>query len=870
MNISESLAREDNNSRPNKRIKTNDDTDALLQQCLQLLFTSPIPSTLNNNTTKSMNADETISTFRELWKDHGFRTTMVTSPRPAVSIYLDSCYDTSSSTTTTTEIASNYKLGGREYLQLCIGMHPNQVSLESIYSSIIKNIYCLTLFLKRMRSVREGDMNNTSVLEIISPWEKRLEDILSSTKCTTTTDTIILQELSESSSRILSQLLSKLAEIDHSLRNDQLLHEYNRITYENCTLANSCLHRWIYGDDEQQYDLDEVYYKASPPGRYLPKYERITINMKDFNAVEPSKSKLILLPSLTKILTSRAIEAATNCTVRHPLDSVVDDMVLSTWDNLLRCGYYVDETRKRYLGPELKKFYLSGLQGGKDINAPILLNAHFTPTYPLSLYLYGTAGAGKSSLVSNLYPSINEAISIHCDPELCVRFCKQNLNKPFKTLQLELDLRPNNNDYSVMSIIQGRRMTLSQSKPGLVLVGLEEMPSNNTDADPNQSEVGKLISMRFSGRKGEFKGGQAPRNSAKRGEHIAHLFSLCFDFLFLTNSHMLMCPKSFHTGISGDATIITVFTSNYDLEAPCFEALQQLDMFKNLAVIKCAPVSGKDRNAFSLSYLTQRVKESLLPWNGNVDISLDIPCGEGDTRPLVRYLRMLSFHIHSLVVSSKSNSDSNAGISIAVSFDFSTDITQVSIDNGKQQLQLKSGSFHNLYAITPTSIDDRASTTVTELQQLHPNLKNPSELSQILDFYFAKTLCPAVIISHNKQLIEDLVKILSKAEGVHGISNIDPASYKMMKSLYDPNDTPNLRDDILSIVHADEQCSVGVELCCHTSDSQLQIREIIEDTPSMTAFSTERSALHKDGLLFGVYVDGEITPEIHSRASLLI
>ena len=300
------------------------------------------------------------------------------------------------------------------------------------------------------------------------------------------------------------------------------------------------------------------------------------------------------------------------------------------------------------------------------------------------------------------------------------------------------------------------------------------------------------------------------------------------------------------------------------------EALQQLDMFKNLTVIKCAPVTGKDRNAFSLSYLTQRVKESLLPWDGNVNISLDIPCGEGDTRPLVRYLRMLSFHIHSLVVNSKSNSDNNADISVSVSFDASTDITQVSIYNGKQQIQLKAGSFHNLYAITPALLDDRSSTTVTELQKLHPDIKNPSELSQILDFYFAKTLCPAVIISHNKQLIGDLVKILSQAEGVHGISNIDPASYKMMKSLYDPNDTPNLRDDILSIVHADEQCSVAVELCCHTSDSQLQIREIIEDSPSMTAFSTERSALHKDGLLFGVFVDGEITPEIRSRASLLI
>mmetsp|Transcript_14208 Transcript_14208/g.25671 ORF Transcript_14208/g.25671 Transcript_14208/m.25671 type:complete len:320 (+) Transcript_14208:2516-3475(+) len=319
-------------------------------------------------------------------------------------------------------------------------------------------------------------------------------------------------------------------------------------------------------------------------------------------------------------------------------------------------------------------------------------------------------------------------------------------------------------------------------------------------------------------------------------------------------------------------------------------------MFQNIKVVKVTPVAGKDREAFALSYLVQWVEGSLVKKKGVTIQRLDIPCGEGDIRPLVRNLRMLSFYIHALVMSSKTlkkedvDDDGGGGVvDVSISFDASTNITTITAKHNNEKcssssLQLKPGSFQNLYAITPpTLLDPRASHTVSELQKLHPNkLKSPMELSQILDFYFAKTLAPTVILSHDKQLIGDLIGILSKMESVRGIRDIDPARYKMMKSLYDASDTPNLRDDILHILHDDggkhhpqgggasTTTFVAVELSCHTADAQLQIREIIEDTPSMTAFSTERSALHKDGLLFGVFVEGEITPEIRSRASLVI
>jgi len=161
-------------------------------------------------------------------------------------------------------------------------------------------------------------------------------------------------------------------------------------------------------------------------------------------------------------------------------------------------------------------------------------NAHFDPEYPFSLYLYGSAGAGKSSFVQHFAPALHTVLEECMDSALLVRFVKQNLNKPMVDLKLEFELRPNNNDLSVMSIIQGRRMTLTQTKPGLVVAGMEEMaagsefvndyhshhPGNENKMEHHQYEIAQLMSQRFAGRLGDFQKEEkkAPRNSGKRGK----------------------------------------------------------------------------------------------------------------------------------------------------------------------------------------------------------------------------------------------------------------------------------------------------------------------------------------------------------------
>jgi hypothetical protein len=419
------------------------------------------------------------------------------------------------------------------------------------------------------------------------------------------------------------------------------------------------------------------------------------------------------------------------------------------------------------------------------------------------------------------------------DPEILVRFVKQNLNKTLDTLKLELELRPNNNDLSVMSIIQGRRMTMGQSKPGLVVVDLEEMASTRADADPNQLDTAQLISQRFSGRNGDYTEGQAPRNSAKRS-------------------------------ISGDASLISIFTSNYPLEKASQQALTKLEMFENLTIVEMKSVSGADRKKLAFAYLEQTVKDHYQGRHVGCQIDIDIPLEDGDTRPLVRHLRMLSFYLCDLVPESMLASGT-----IVASIVQNAASCKISVE--AESIQLKLGTNDLLFPVTPQTFDRRTSIAIDGLRTVlgEDQSLDYSELSIIVDFWLSGTLAPTVIVSKDAAKVKCFVAAMGALYDAYHIPRIDSGKYKMMKSLYDGKDTPNLRDDLLR-AGAGKGGLVAIELVCEDADAQHCVREMIEGTPSMTAFSTEKSALQKAGLLFGVFVNGEITPEVASRATLIL
>lgn len=767
-----------------------------------------------------------VKRARTYFDRHGFRTAIVESPRVALSIYRNSCVLSANdygnnhqhhNGGSDCEPHLHYRLEvEKKFLLAMLGCRQKpdeQERLEFHYASTVRQLYCLLLYCKRLREacrraidvdvdlqslIRESERDCRALCVdddddgvAVVDFDKRVQ------KTRTLSDEVVQR---------IAKLNRAVIKADPSVRPVQLQHEFDRIVCQNSTYANANLGIWL---RDNNTNVKEIYFKRSP----VPKYERITMYMYDdaLDAVKPSR--FTWMPCLT-------------LAVQQGPEAVAAAMTYHFWEQLLRRGYYATESLQKAMSPDLEKFFLSGIS--RDTSLPLILRAHFTPTHPLCFYFHGKAGSGKSSLVRNFAPALQSTVEQFCDPEMLVRFVKQNLNKSQDTLQLELELRPNNNDLSVMSIIQGRRMTMGQSKPGLVVVGLEEMPSNRPGADPNQLSTSQLISQRFSGRKGEYNDREPPINSSKRG-------------------------------ISGDASIIPLFTSNYDLEETCLGALSKLRMFSDLKVVHVKAVAGRDRECLAMEYLLQSIRDFRPDVDLSYRIQLEIPLGEGDTRPLVRMLRMIAFYVNTLLPSQQGRLRSALEISV------SQRDHRCGVQVGTESIDLKVTASENL---VPMCSRVSGGLVSVELESLNEQIVAPSvELTLIINFWFSKTLEPAVVVSTDRQKISCLMDAVRALENVKCINSVDASQYKMMKSLYDRSDTPNLRDDILKYGCG---ARVAIELVCPTADAQLCIREIIEDTPSLTAFSTEASALFKSGLLFCVHVEGDVTPEVMSRASLII
>jgi hypothetical protein len=138
--------------------------------------------------------------------------------------------------------------------------------------------------------------------------------------------------------------------------------------------------------------------------------------------------------------------------------------------------------------------------------------------------------------------------------------------------------------------------------------------------------------------------------------------------------------------------------------------------------------------------------------------------------------------------------------------------------------------------------DPRVKQAIDSLQTSLPGVTIFQSFRLFLIFWLAKTLAPAVIVSNDSVIIKKLVEAAGTLNDVHSICNVNADEYKMMKSLYDPNDTPNLRGDILKYGRG---AFVAVELQCPSKDAQ----SFLDDSPGF---------LFRSALVLGVLTTARI------------
>jgi hypothetical protein len=471
----------------------------------------------------------------------------------------------------------------------------------------------------------------------------------------------------------------------------------------------------------------------------------------------------------------------------------------------------------------------------------------------------------------------------------------QALNKPLAHLSLEFQRRPNNNDLSVVNVIEMAREPLSASEPRLLMLGLEEMPNVAT---PDANGAG-----------GDAAGGGA---GGDEEEDVGEQLATCE---LLTQRLRGFCHHP---------DLLVCLTSNYALAPAAHAALTACKAFANLQVIHVHPLDGSEREALAMALLRTHLGGGDAAGGGGAGgqmagggaggdasecrIELQLSLGRGDVRPLVRHTRTLAVYARHLIRALRDEQQAAAGVTAAnvsspllLRISEDTSATHVSHDGTRcfdapitltaQAEGVASESAAHSLVVVPSA---GGSLTPADGRSLHPasdaaltwmgdasgDASTILTLRRVLDLFLLDALAPAVIVctasdaaqKAGSQLIDALSHALGGGGALGVVRAVDVREVKMNRSLYDPRETRSLRDELLDL--KETHTRVAAELLCPTRESELLVREMVEDSPSLVAHSVHKRILHKRALLFLVHVGAhtveDITPELVSRASVVL
>lgn len=365
-------ANDDNTTKPppSKRSKSSPTHNQDARRLCARLLTNGLPDQLKPPSPCIRN---NLGPLRQMFHTAGFRTTIVHSPREALSIYRDSAL--------LLEETTNSR-NSKEYLVVMLGLHPCQMEMEGAYREQFQEPYCLYRFCQRLRStcVQSVQSNATFANSLETTERSCLEYLQAQCKNETRTTT----PSSSSGSFLPQDLMEITLHANHGLRREQLQHEYDRIVQHHSSLSNALLLRWV-----QCHNLviRNVYFKRSPQ----PQYERMSIFLYDPQLDETKPPTFTFVPRLHQAISQGP-------------QALAYSMVQCFWQKLLQRGYYASETLRNQLEPDLKRYFCSGL--ASNTNIPLLLyvvsicvmsrmNSHvcrFFPSQRRPLFPLGTIG----------------------------------------------------------------------------------------------------------------------------------------------------------------------------------------------------------------------------------------------------------------------------------------------------------------------------------------------------------------------------------------------------------------------------------------------------------------------------------------------
>jgi hypothetical protein len=325
-----------------KRVKLSDGvppaTLALCQKLLETTNDAPVPL-LPLTLVPNGKAGNDLDKVRTIFDDHGFRTSIVISPRPALSVYKDSCFLNGNDPAET--IAE--QIAGKEFLIILFGMHLEQSSIEKFYASSVKNVYCLLMFCHCLREACPEALKNQALEKSVAANEELCRSLASRP-----------YEMSGVAAMVperVAQIIQHVVQVDPRIRVQQLEHEYERITLRNSTLSNAHVQLFLEAHD---CVVKDIFLKRS----HVAKYERFSISLYDPELDLLKPPRFIFLPCLEMALTEGP-------------EAIALAMVDSFWSHLLRRGYFATKAIKTELAPDLEKYFLSGVS--RDLTTPLQL-----------------------------------------------------------------------------------------------------------------------------------------------------------------------------------------------------------------------------------------------------------------------------------------------------------------------------------------------------------------------------------------------------------------------------------------------------------------------------------------------------------------